>query len=90
MRLTRPGRSGRIIRTGSVWLPPKKHAMKNGFAILLLFSFCFAASAAETGLRTLGKPVPARLVRHDGAPFALVDAVPDRGEIVLVPGDSAK
>jgi hypothetical protein len=56
----------------------------------LLAVFALAASAAETALRTLGKPVPARLVRHDGAPFALVDAVHDRGEIVLVPGDSAK
>ena len=32
-----------------------------------------------------GKPVAARLVEHDGAAYALVDAVPDRGEIVLAP-----
>ena len=32
-----------------------------------------------------GKAVPARFVEHDGAPFALVDAVPDRGEISIVP-----
>ena len=32
-----------------------------------------------------GKPVAARIVEHDGALYALVDAVPDRGEIVLAP-----
>ncbi len=32
-----------------------------------------------------GKPVDAVFVAHDGAPYALVDAVPDRGEIVLAP-----
>ena len=32
-----------------------------------------------------GKPVRAVFVEHDDAPFALVDAVPDRGEIVLEP-----
>ena len=32
-----------------------------------------------------GKPVAARIVEHDGAAYALVDAVPDRGEIVLTP-----
>ena len=32
-----------------------------------------------------GQPIPAAFVEHDGAPYALVDAVPDRGEIVLVP-----
>ncbi len=32
-----------------------------------------------------GKPVAARVVQHEGAAFALVDAVPDRGEIVLLP-----
>ena len=32
-----------------------------------------------------GKPVAARIVEHDGAAYALVDAIPDRGEIVLTP-----
>ena len=32
-----------------------------------------------------GKPVAARVVEHDGAAYALVDAIPDRGEIVLSP-----
>ena len=32
-----------------------------------------------------GKVIAAAFVEHDGAPYALVDAVPDRGEIVLVP-----
>lgn len=32
-----------------------------------------------------GKPVAARVVEHEGAAYALVDAVPDRGEIVLSP-----
>ena len=32
-----------------------------------------------------GKPVAARLLEHEGTPYALVDAVPDRGEIVLAP-----
>ena len=32
-----------------------------------------------------GKPAAAAFVEHDGAPYALVDAVPDRGEIVLAP-----
>ena len=32
-----------------------------------------------------GKPVAAVLVRHEGRPYAFVDAVPDRGEIVLAP-----
>ncbi len=32
-----------------------------------------------------GRPVAARVVEHDGAAYALVDAVPDRGEIVLSP-----
>ena len=32
-----------------------------------------------------GKPAAAAFVEHDGAPYALVDAVPDRGEIVLLP-----
>lgn len=32
-----------------------------------------------------GKPVAARIVEHDGAAYALVDAVPDRGEIVITP-----
>lgn len=30
-----------------------------------------------------GKPVPHRLVEHDGATYALVDIVPDRGEAVV-------
>ena len=33
-----------------------------------------------------GKPVPVRFVMHDGAPFALVDAVPDRGAVRVAPG----
>ena len=33
----------------------------------------------------VGKPVAARVVQHEGAAYALVDAVPDRGEIVLSP-----
>jgi len=33
-----------------------------------------------------GKPVEAKLVEHDGGKFALVKAVPDRGEVVLKPG----
>ncbi len=32
-----------------------------------------------------GKAVAATFVSHDGAPYAFVDAVPDRGEIVLAP-----
>ena len=32
-----------------------------------------------------GKTVAAAFVEHEGAPYALVDAVPDRGEIVLEP-----
>ena len=32
-----------------------------------------------------GKAVAASFVEHEGAPYALVDAVPDRGEIVLEP-----
>ena len=32
-----------------------------------------------------GKPVAAVLVRHEGRPYAFVDAIPDRGEIVLAP-----
>lgn len=31
-----------------------------------------------------GKPAPVRLVAHDGAQFALVDAIPDRGRTTLV------
>jgi hypothetical protein len=33
-----------------------------------------------------GKPVPVRFVTHEGAPFALVDAVPDRGAVRVAPG----
>ena len=32
-----------------------------------------------------GKPIQARFIEHDGHPYALVDVVPDRGEIVLSP-----
>ena len=32
-----------------------------------------------------GKAIAATFVSHDGAPYAFVDAVPDRGEIVLAP-----
>ena len=32
-----------------------------------------------------GKPVYPAFIAHDGIPYALVDAVPDRGEIVLLP-----
>ena len=32
-----------------------------------------------------GKPVQAAFLEHEDAPYALVDAVPDRGEIVLEP-----
>lgn len=32
-----------------------------------------------------GKPVQSRFLEHEGHPYALVDAVPDRGEIVLKP-----
>ena len=32
-----------------------------------------------------GNPVRAVFLSHDGHPYALVDAVPDRGEIAIVP-----
>jgi len=32
------------------------------------------------------KPVEAKVVEHDGGRFALVQAIPDRGQVVLVPG----
>lgn len=35
-----------------------------------------------------GKPVEAKIIEHDGGTFALVKAVPDRGEVVLTPGDA--
>ncbi|MGN0844465.1 MAG: polysaccharide deacetylase family protein [Kiritimatiellia bacterium] len=42
---------------------------------------------AWRGLRAVqgGASVPAKFVEHDGHPYALIDAVPDRGEIVLEP-----
>jgi len=33
-----------------------------------------------------GKSVPVRFVSHDGAPYALVEAVPDKGAVVVVRG----
>lgn len=33
-----------------------------------------------------GKPVAVRFVSHDGAPYALVEAVPDKGAVVVVRG----
>ncbi len=33
-----------------------------------------------------GKPVPVRFVTHEGAPYVLVDAVPDRGAVRVVSG----
>jgi PKD repeat protein len=35
-----------------------------------------------------GVPVDARLVEHNGDKYALVQAVPDQGEIALMPGDA--
>jgi hypothetical protein len=32
-----------------------------------------------------GKPIKAVFVAHDDHPYALVDAVPDRGEIAIAP-----
>lgn len=36
-----------------------------------------------------GNPAPVQLVEHNGATYALVEAVPDRGETVLTPDGSA-
>lgn len=33
-----------------------------------------------------GKSVPVRFVSHDGAPYALVEAVPDKGMVAVVRG----
>ena len=36
-----------------------------------------------------GKPVAVRFVSHDGAPYALVEAVPDKGAVVVVRGQGS-
>ncbi|MBO4709188.1 MAG: polysaccharide deacetylase family protein [Kiritimatiellae bacterium] len=36
-----------------------------------------------------GKSVPVRFVSHDGAPYALVEAVPDKGAVVVVRGQES-
>lgn len=33
--------------------------------------------------RQQGQPVPARMIEHEGSNYVLVDAVPDRGEIII-------